>query len=575
MHTSVFSAGLAIWLLLACQPSLRAQSQSPARPNIVIIMADDMGYSDLGCYGGEIETPHLDSLAKGGLRFTQFYNTGRCCPTRAALLTGVYPHQAGIGHMMEDRGSDGYRGELSRARKTIAEALKPVGYRSYLAGKWHVTQKINPGAGTDISNWPLQRGFDRFYGTIHGAGSFFDPNSLVRDNTLVSPYADPEYRPESFYYTDAIADHASRFVVEHSRDAPKAPFFLYVAFTAPHWPLHAKPADMAKHRGRYDAGYDAIRAARQEKMRAVGLLDPRWNLATPNAAKWGAVENKAFEIRCMEVYAAMVDSMDQGVGRLLTALKSSGQWDNTLVFFLQDNGACAEPMGRKGPFRARPEAPPLPPMDPGALQMQMIPAQTRDGYPTRRGYGVLPGAADTYHGYGEAWANVSNTPFREYKHWVHEGGISTPLVAHWPKGIPASRHDQIEHQPGHLIDLMATCLDVAGIAAGEQEIEGVSLRPAFSGGALNRGRPLYFEHEGNRAVRDGRWKLVAKGPEGAWELYDLEADRTETTNLALSKPDLTAKMVRQWERWAVQTGVLPWPWKPAYELTAPRSNNTR
>jgi arylsulfatase A-like enzyme len=546
-----------------------------ARPNIIVIMSDDMGYSDLGCYGGEIETPNLDTLAAGGVRFTQFYNTARCCPTRASLLTGLYPHQAGIGHMMDDRGLDGYRGELNRRSVTIAEALKPAGYRTYMAGKWHVTKRVNPSGESDKANWPLQRGFDRFYGTIHGAGSFYDPNSLTRDNTLISPYADPEYKPADFYYTDAINDHAARFVTEHARDHAGKPFFLYMAHTAPHWPMHARERDIAKYKGRYDAGYDAIRAARVEKMKRLGLIDPRWEVAPQAGGKWSEVRNREFELRGMEVFAAMIDSLDQGIGRLVAELKRTGQFENTLILFLQDNGGCAELMGRRGEFKPRADGPTLPPLAATYLQPDMIPKQTRDGYPVRQGYGVLPGPADTYIGYGEAWANVSNTPFREYKHWVHEGGISTPLIAHWPAGIAPARRNALESQPAHLIDLMATCVDLAGASYPKERdgqsihpLEGVSLRPAFAGQSVGRREPIFFEHEGNRAVRDGAWKLVAKGPAGAWELYNMESDRTETHNLASVQPERVRAMVAQWETWARRANVLPWIWEPAYGQAA-------
>jgi arylsulfatase len=561
-------------------PPRVATASGAARPDIVVIMADDMGWSDLGCYGGEIGTPNLDALAAGGVRFTQFYNTGRCCPTRAALLTGLYPHQAGIGHMMDDRGLDGYRGDLNPRCVTLAEALKPAGYRAYMAGKWHVTKKVRPDNEADRQNWPLQRGFDRFYGTIHGAGSFFDPNSLTRDNTPLSPFADPEYRPEEFYYTDAISDHAARFVAEHARDHADRPFLMYVAYTAPHWPMHAKASDLARHKGRYDAGYDAIRAARVDKMRRLGLVDPGWTTAPQRGGAWGDVADREFELRCMEVYAAMIDCLDQGIGRLVAELKRAGRFENTLVLFLQDNGGCAEGMGRgrNSPApRLRAVKPSLPPMDAALLQPDMIPKQTRDGHPVRQGYGVLPGGPDTYHGYGEAWANVCNTPFREYKHWVHEGGISTPLVAHWPRGIPALRAGALEPQPAHLIDLMATCVDLAGAVyprevRGEpiQPPEGVSLVPAFAGKPLGRAQPIFWEHEGNRAVRDGRWKLVARGPAGAWELYDMAADRTEMNDLAAKQPERVRAMAAQWEAWARRAQVLPWIWNPPYgEAAAP------
>jgi arylsulfatase len=564
--TGFFAALLSTSVLLAAAP----------RPNIIVIMSDDVGYSDLGCYGGEIATPHLDALAQGGLRFTQFYNTARCCPTRASLLTGLYAHQAGIGHMVDGAGpktgSPAYAGELGRNAVTIAEVLKSAGYATYLTGKWHVTQKIRPAGDADKSNWPRQRGFDRFYGTIHGAGSFYDPNTLVRDNAFISPYADPEYQPGEFYYTDAINDHAVRFITEHHDRAAGQPFFLYVAHTAAHWPMHAKEADIAKYRGRYDAGYDAIRAARLEKMQRLGLLDPRWQVPA-FAGDWSKVEDKAWEARCMEVYAAMLDGMDQGIGRLVAALKKNGQYENTLILYLQDNGACAEPMARHGPHQPRPAAPTLPPLARDYLQPDMIPKQTRDGYPVRRGRGVMPGAADTYLAYGEAWASVSNTPFREYKHWSHEGGISTPLIAHWPAGVKAA-DGKLVSTPAHLIDIMATCADLAGAAypaefAGEkiQPLEGVSLAPLFEGKSITRAQPLFWEHEGNRAIRSGDWKLVSKHPDG-WELYDLAADRTETRNLAAEHPERVREMAAQWDAWAQRVGVLPWPLSSAEKKNA-------
>lgn len=539
-----------------------------APPNVILIMADDMGWSDLGCFGGEIDTPHLDSLAAGGLRFTQFYNNGRCCPTRASLLTGLYPHQAGIGHMMEDRGTNGYRGELSNRAVTIAEALKSVGYRNYMVGKWHVTRRVSPRGDHDKSNWPLQRGFDRMYGTIHGAGSFFDPNSLVRDNEMISPYADPQYKkPDSFYYTDAINDHAVRFIRDHADQDTDKPFFMYVSHTAPHWPMHAKDADIEKYRGKYDAGYDSVRAARVERMRAMGLIDPAWQIAPQDGGDWASVKNREFETRCMEVYAAMIDCEDQGIGRIVDELKSTGKYENTLILFLQDNGGCAEPMGRgvKSPASAnRGEAPSLAPLADQYLQPDMIPKQTRDGYPMRQGYGVLPGAADTYMGYGRAWANASNTPFREYKHWVHEGGISTPLIAHWPAGIGEPRSGELESQPAHLIDLMPTILQIAGAEYPQthrgneiKPVEGISLVPMLAGYEAKRPAPLFWEHEGNRAVRDGKWKLVSKH-RGKWELYDMDADRTEMRDLSDDQPERLAEMSRQWQAWADRVGVLPW-----------------
>tara|TARA_Y100001978_G_scaffold85931_1_gene76981 strand:- start:57681 stop:59426 length:1746 start_codon:yes stop_codon:yes gene_type:complete len=535
------------------------------RPNVVVIMADDMGWSDIGCYGSEIETPNLDRLAKNGLRFTQFYNTGRCCPTRATLLTGTYAHQAGIGHMMNDRGLPGYKGDLGNDVRTIAEVMKTADYSTYLSGKWHVTPKIRP--GDSQHNWPRQRGFDRFYGTIHGAGSFFDPNSLTRGNTLISPYADPEYEPKTFYYTDAINDHAAKFITEHKSDDP---FFLYVAHTAPHWPMHALPKDMAKYKGRYDDGWEAMRKARYERQLKMGLIDEKWELSPRDGAAWKDAPDKEWEIRLMEVYAAMVDRLDQGLGNVVSALEKRKMLDDTLILFLADNGGCAEGMGRRRGIQYKDKDPDqLKPMKPTDLQTDMIPRRTREGVVVKQGTEVMTGGPDTYHGYGLAWANASNTPFRQYKHWVHEGGISSPLVAHWPNGIDEKLNGKTDDQPTHLIDLMATCVDL-GNATYPKKVEGreivplqgVSIAPAFSGRKINRPNPIFWEHEGNRAIRIGKWKLVAKGARGAWELYDIDEDRTELNDLSEKQPGRAKEMANLWEAWAIEAKAKPWPWGP-------------
>jgi arylsulfatase len=463
--------------------------------------------------------------------------------------------------MTENLGPDSYQGDLGPRAVTIAEVLKPAGYRTYATGKWHVTKHTKPDGPKD--NWPLQRGFDRYYGTITGAGSYYDPGTLTRDNLAISPAADPEYKPKQFYYTDAISDHAIRFVTEHHKDHADAPFFMYVAYTAAHWPMHALPEDIAKYKGVYDRGYGPIREERNARMKELGLVDPSWKLS-PMAGDWNNVPNKEWEARCMEVYAAMVDRMDQGIGRIVAALKASGQWDNTLILFLQDNGGCAEATGRS-PDWERAAQPTLPTIAPDALRQDVIPKQTRDGWPVLSGRLVMPGPPDTYIAYGQAWANVSNTPFREYKHWEHEGGISTPLIAHWPQGIPASRNGSLERQPGHLIDLMATAVDLSGATypasrkgAAVLPFEGSSLRTALEGKPLPRQGPLFWEHEGNRAVRDGKWKLVSKHPRG-WELYDMDADRTEMTDLSNREPERTRTMAAQWDVWAKRVGVQPWP----------------
>jgi arylsulfatase len=414
-----------------------AVNAAPLRPNIIVMMADDLGFSDISPYGGEIATPHLAALASGGLRFTQFYNTARCCPTRAALMTGLYPHQAGIGHMMNDYGSDGYRGDLSRKAVTIAEVLKTAGYRTAMCGKWHVTPQT-----ADNHNWPLQRGFEKYFGTIAGAGSFFDPVTLTRDNTPIQP------ETKDFYYTDAIAENAVRYIGDMM--TPESPLFLYVAFTAPHWPMHAPEETVAKYKDRYRDGWDALRAERHARQKKIGIVKTKWELSprAPEVPKWDDIPDKEWQSRRMAVYAAMVDRLDQAVGRIVDAVNRKNQLDNTMILFLADNGGCAEGMAA---------------VDPEANKNTSIrPRTTRDGRLVKLGNrkDVMPGPADTYQSYGPEWAHASNTPFRLYKHWVHEGGISSPLIVHWPKVVKAK--NSMTDQPGHLIDIMATCIEVAG-----------------------------------------------------------------------------------------------------------------
>lgn len=531
----------------------------PGQPNILIILADDLGFSDVGCYGAEIQTPNIDSLARDGIRFAQFYNISRCCPTRASLLTGLYPHQTGVGHMLNERHYDGYTTKLNRNCVTIAEVLRAGGYRTYMCGKWHLA--LCNGPSDDRSGWPVQRGFDKFYGTIRGYGSFYDPSALCRQNTFITPENDPEYKPAQYYYTDAISDNAVRFLEQHAKDSPGKPFFMYVAYTAAHWPMHALEKDVDKYKGKFKDGYEPVRKSRFEKLKESGLIDPAWELA-PTAGNWDDVKRKPWEMRCKEVFDAMVDNMDQGIGRITAQLKRQGEFDNTLIFYLHDNGGCAEDMGRRqGEFT---EAVSLHPMKPDELQDRTRPPmQTRDGRRVRTGAGVMPGGPDTFIAYGRNWANVSNTPFREYKHWVHEGGISTPLIVHWPNGIPENRRGRIETQPGHIIDIMATCVDISAASYpqefGGQKIkpmEGVSLRPVLQGKAIQRKKPLFWEHEGNRAIREGQWKLVAKADE-PWELYDLEKDRTEMHNLAATSADRVKSMAAEWDAWAARANVLP------------------
>jgi arylsulfatase len=551
MKRNLFATVLLIFAFNATFSNHAYAAKDP-RPNIILIMADDMGFSDIGCYGGEIQTPTLDQLAAGGLRFTQFYNTGRCCPTRASLMSGLYPHQAGVGWMTTDNGYDGYRGDLNRNCLTIAEAVKTAGYATYMSGKWHVTKDLYGDDGK--SNWPRQRGFDRFFGTIFGAGSFYDPSTLTLENDRIVP------DKENFYYTDRISDYAVDYIDSHNGDEP---FFMYVAYTAPHWPMHALPEDIAKYKGRYDEGWDVLRAERHQRMIDMGLVSADWPLAPrdPKARPWSDIKMKKWNTRRMEVYAAMVDRLDQGIGRIVEQLKASGQYDNTLILFLADNGGCAEENGSNRPYKAPEQPVGLRPMGPNEFQNDMTPKVTRDGRPIRQGWPVMPGPDDTYVAYGLPWANASNTPFREYKHWVHEGGIATPLIAHWPAAI--KRKGELESQPGHLIDVMATCVDIAKVDYPKtykgntiKPLEGRSLVPAFNGKQIQR-EAIYWEHEGNRAVRVGKWKLVAKGETGPWELYDMEADRTELNDLAKKRPNRAKRMAALWQAYAERANVLP------------------
>jgi arylsulfatase len=477
--------------------------------------------------------------------------------------------------MMSDYGLPNYQGDLNQNCLTIAEALQPAGYRTYMSGKWHVTPYRFKEENVDKSNWPLQRGFDKFFGTIHGAGSFYDPNGLTRDNEHITPENDPEYKPDgTWYYTNAIADNAITYFEDHAENHSTRPFFAYIPFTAAHWPMHALPEDIALYEGAYDDGYTPTRQARVKRMKELELLPDHWEVSS-QVGDWGSVNNKIWESALMEVYAAMIDSMDRAIGRMVESLKATGQYENTLIMFFQDNGGCAETFGRpesqrKGPIE-RPSAPTLPPMGKDELQTEMIPPQSRDGYPLRRGEGVMPGPPETEIGYGENWANVSNTPFKEYKHYSHEGGISTPLIVHWPKGISGkgksfrkTKQGPLYDSPAHLVDLMATAIDLAGTnypdyTNGHQLIplEGISLRPSFTGTSLERGKPIYFEHEGNRAIRDGKWKLVSKGPTSKWELYDMEKDRTEMNDLSLKERNRATYMMYQWEQWAHERGVVP------------------
>lgn len=515
------------------------------KPNVLLILNDDMGYSDIGCYGGEIDTPNLDKIANDGLSYTQFYNTARCSPSRASLLTGLHPHQTGIGILTYDSGPEGYPGDLNDECVTIAEVLKDDGYKTYMSGKWHVAKSLTESS----DNWPLQRGFDEFYGTIIGAGSFYDPNTLTRGNENV------EHEPKEdkdFYYTDAISDQAVDYIKQHKETNPDEPFFQYVAYTAPHWPLHAKDKDIKKYRGRFDAGWDALREERLERMIEKGIIDPSWKLTDrdPTQPPWDDAENKEWFARCMEVYAAQIDSMDQGIGRIIDALDETGELDNTVIIFLSDNGACAEdiPEGVE--------------VDELVNNLMIAKSHTRDGEEIQFGNNpsLMPGPENTYQSYGTAWANLSNTPFRLYKHWVHEGGISTPFIVHWPEGI--KQKGELRHTPSQLTDVMATIVDITGAEYPETyngkqilPLEGKSLQDSFEQDEDDH-TPLFFEHEGNAAVRVGKWKLVRKYPHD-WELFDMEEDRTEMNDLKEQDPDRVQEMKTMYEEWATRCRVVP------------------
>ena len=517
---------------------------SAERPNIILVMVDDMGFSDLGCYGGEIQTPNLDRLAAGGVRFDQFYNSGRCCPTRATLLTGLHPHQTGIGHMTltptgkpKPNVPPTYQGFLNRNCVTIAEVLGRHGYKTLMTGKWHLGMH-------DSSVYPRARGFDRFYGSLAGATRFFfpeHPRGMTSDSASVE--IPDSATDDGFYTTDAFTDHAIRFIEEHQSADPASPFFLYLAYTAPHWPLQAFEKDIAKYRGKYLAGWQILRESRYQKQIDLGLIDPSWKLSPPSKTipAWdslSAEKQDEMDLK-MAVYAAMIDRVDQNIGKLIVQLTKQSLLEDTLILFLSDNGACQEGgMLGRGEFKK-----------------------------------VEQRNREHSNSYGEAWANASNTPFRLYKHFAHEGGTATPFFMHWPARIKPQ--SQWYREPAQLIDILPTLMDVAGAdypkQVGGNEItplDGISLRPAFDGQMLDRKSPIFIEHEKNAFVRDGRWKLVGRAVATTrgtdptkWELYDMRADRTETNDLLDSHATLALRLAGQWESWAEQVGVYPKPTK--------------
>jgi arylsulfatase len=503
-----------------------AADAKDSRPNVVIILVDDMGYSDIGCYGSEIPTPNIDALAQDGIRFTQFYNTARCSPTRASLLTGLYPHQAGMGHLDSEvrPGSQGTTGRLRDDCVTIAEVLREAGYLTCMAGKWHLGQQH----GTP----PWEQGFDRSLNSPAG-GIYFRKQPYRPELFLngVKKMKDDPMFGQRWYSTDLWTDWGLKFVDE-AIDADQ-PFFLYLAQCAPHFPLMAPPKVIERYRGKYTQGWEKLRQARHQRQLDMGLVDSAWPLSEipTDVPDWELLSDKEKERfdHMMSIYAAMLDQVDKNVGKLVAHLKDRGQLDNTLILFLSDNGGNAE-SGPSGIYQGR---------NPGGPRSRVF--------------------------LGQSWATLNNTPFRRYKHFTHEGGISTPLIVHWPTGIAKQRNGQFERQPGHLIDIMPTVVEVAGAkypteynGHSIQPMEGVSLRPALAGKDLNRQNPIYWEHEGNRAIRRGKWKAVMK-LKGPWELYDIEADRTEQHDLIREQPELAKELIADWEAWAKRADVDPWP----------------
>lgn len=555
----IVSIKFALLFLLVSKSCLVLAQQDKKHPNIVVILADDLGFSDIGCYGSEINTPNLDKLAGKGMRFTQFYNASRCCPSRAALLTGQYNHNAGIGDMTQDQKLPGYRGYLTENTVTIAEVLKTAGYQTGMVGKWHVanTSEQKPKENhllwlshqkkvpyfSPVEQYPVNRGFDKFYGTIWGVVDFYDPFSLVNGDKPVDKV------DKNFYYTDAINDTAVNYIQGFSKN--KKPFFLYVAHTAPHWPLQAFPEDIEKYKDVYKKGWDDIREARLKKMIKDGLfpkdiqLPERWK----KDKKWEDNPDREWDAYAMAVKAAMIERMDAGIGRIIKSLEQTGQMNNTLILFLSDNGASSDNAQNYGPGFDRA-------------------GSTRTGeeviFP--RDKKTLPGPQNTFASTDDMWSNVSNTPFRYWKTKSYEGGICTPLIAYWP-GV--TKKGTVTDQPGHIIDFMPTFMEMSG-AKYPQTFKGNSISP-FAGQSLlnllkgHEAKPreyLFFEHLRSKAVRYGDWKLVSLNENSPWELYNLRNDRTEIHDVAKENPDLVIRMGNAWKEWAFKTNVLPKPQMP-------------
>lgn len=523
---------LSVPIVLGLIAFLSLDAVAASRPNILLIVADDLGYSDPGCFGGEVNTPNLDSLAENGIRFTRFYNMARCCPSRTSILTGHYPHRVGVGHKVADLGMPGYRGFVSPDAPTIAESLKPAGYRSFISGKWHL--------GTPD---PTKHGFEQFYGTLVSAQTFWDPGHYQRLPTGQKKRSESK---SGFYATDAVTDYALDFL-NSARQTPDQPWFLYLAYHAPHFPLHAPEEDIARYADKYHVGWDRIRSDRLTRMKKLGIVPDQTRL-TPRSRFWDYGEvntgvNPAWQslpedrrrdlARRMAIYAAMIDRMDQNIGRVMDDLESSNELKKTLIIFLSDNGACAE-------------------WDPHGFDGKSSPNNVlhRDADIQKMGG---PG---TYSSVGSGWANASNTPWKLYKHYTHEGGIASPCIIHWPEKL--KRRGEIEHQPAHIIDLMPTVNEIAEATyPGKIALPGQSLVPLLQGEPQDT-RTLYFEHESNKAILEGKWKLVARKQQD-WELYNVNEDRTELVDLAARYPETVARLATKWEKWARENFVTPLP----------------
>jgi arylsulfatase len=516
------------------------------RPNIVLIMADDMGYSDPGCFGGEINTPNLDRLAAGGLRYTDFHNAARCCPTRASLLTGLYPHQAGVGHMVYENLGTGYLGRLNGQCTTLAEVLARAGYQTMMAGKWHVGHQ-------QMSVLPEQRGFHRFYGTYLHVDSYFKvlPSCdiyLNGDKQIPGSWQDiPLYpgRPDrEFYTTDVYTDFALQFLDgAYGKDRP---FFLYLAYNAPHWPLEAPAQNIEKYKDCYDTGWDQLRQDKFTRMKQMGIVPANAVLPETGNPLWSELpeaDHRELAFR-RAIYAAQIDRMDENIGRVVDSLDQAGEFDNTLILFLSDNGCSAE----AGMF---------------GYNFTKNRISNYDQWRTASGRSVSQ---------GQCWANASNVPYRKYKKYTHEGGTRTPLIAHWPAGIGTPTETPVEsnapaadvtgrliHDAGHIIDIMATVCELAG-AERPVGTRGVSLVPTFRGDALKGRDAIYWEHEGHRAIRVGDWKLVSTregGNYGSWELYNLVQDPTECQDRAGAASERVRQLETKWTSWAREANVLP------------------